>query len=126
MGVDANYIYGYMAEVDKVEWDIDYLKQKYDENKKVDGWLGEYYTYGDLINMLENDEVDDWDDLEPLGLKCKYAYNDMYLYFTHFELIEKFPDGKLGEHEELAKEYARQSGVKNTEVFAWNEFGYFD
>ena len=53
-------------------------------------------------------------------------YDSRYLYFTHNELAEKFPDRRLSELDELAKKYAKQCGVKNPEVFEWDEFGYFD
>jgi hypothetical protein len=32
----------------------------------------------------------------------------------------------MGILKQLAKEYAIDAGVKNYEVFKWNEFGFFD
>jgi hypothetical protein len=126
MGVDASYIYGYMAKKGKVEWDIEYLKNKFNLNENLTGWLNKY-TYNDLIEWLENDEVDDWDDIsEIIGVKNSFVYDEEYLYFTHFEVIGKYPESKIGDFETLAKEYAKDAGVKNYEVFKWNEFGFFD
>ena len=120
MGVDASYVYGYMAKLDEIEWDIEYLKN----NFKLDQ---------DVIKAISKDDEEDvdyddvdLDDLEETGLKYAFVYDDQYLYFAHQELAKKFPDRKLGELDELAKEYAKQCGVKNTEVFTWDEFGYFD
>ena len=124
MGVDAEYLYGYMANVEEIEWNIDHLKSKYDVNKKANKYSED--TYGDIINRLENEEIEDWDDLEALGFKCAFVYDDYYLYFTHFELIDKYPDRRLEEIEDLAKEHAKQLGVMNYETFTWDEFGYFD
>jgi hypothetical protein len=125
MGVDADYIYGYMAKKGDVEWDIDYLKNKFDLAANLDGFLKEY-TYADLIQWLEDDEIDDWEDVKSyLGLLIEYPYDEEYLYFTHFDLFEKFPSRRICEIDELVKEYARLSGVKNYEVFKWKEFGFF-
>jgi len=126
MGVDASYVYGYMAEKEDVEWDIEYLKNKFNLEENLNGYLKEY-TYRDLIEWIENDEVDDWDDLEEyLNVKVKFTYDETYLYFTHKEIAKKYPDGKLGDLDELAKRLAKESGVKNYEIFKWREFGYFD
>ena len=118
MGVDANFVYGYMAEFDDIEWDIEYLKNSF----KLDQ---------EIIEVLEgvgSKDLDDIDlyDLEEVGLERAYVYDSRYLYFTHNELAEKFPDRRLSELDELAKKYAKQCGVKNPEVFEWDEFGYFD
>jgi hypothetical protein len=126
MGVDASYIYGYMAKKENVIWDTEYLKGKWNLEENLTGWLKEY-TYGDLVNWLEEDEVDDWYDIaEIMGMSSAFAYDQEYLHFNHFDLIKKFPDRKIGEFESLVKEYAKQSGVKNYDVFKWNEFGFFD
>ena len=126
MGVDAEYLYGYMAEVEDVEWDFDLLRGKSDLNRVVSKWSDE--TYGDLINGLENDNVEDWHVLaDELGFIYESTqYDGQYLYFTHSELAKKYPDGKLSDLDDLAKEYARECGVKNVEIFKWDEFGYFD
>jgi hypothetical protein len=74
-----------------------------------------------------NQEVDGWDDIsEIIGVKNSFVYDEEYLYFTHFEVIGKYPESKIGDFETLAKEYAKDAGVKNYEVFKWNEFGFFD
>jgi len=125
MGVDASYVYGYMAKESDVIWDTEYLKTKFNLEENLTGYLKEY-TYKDLIEWLENDEIDDWDDVKDyLNVQLVHVYDESYLYFTHFDLIEKYPDRKLSELSELAKDLARESGVKNFEVFKWNEFGYF-
>ena len=124
MGVDASYVYGYMAELDEIEWDIEFLRSKYDASKKVNKYYE--HTYGDLIDWIERGEVEDLDEYEALGFKYEYPYDDQYLYFTHQDLAEEFPDRKLSEMDNLAKEYAKQRGVKNYEIFTWDEFGYFD
>lgn len=127
MGVDASYLYGYMAKSSDIEWDIDYLKQKFNLEEKLTGFLKEY-TYADLIDWLENDDIDDWCDLEEImNFKNGWAYDEHYVYFTHFELAEQFPDRQLKEMKDLAGEYASKViGVKNPEAFKWNEFGFFD
>ena len=125
MCVDADYVYGYMVKKDEVEWDIEYLKNKFDLNANLTGFLSEY-TYSDLIQWLEDDEIDDWDDVKDhLYMQIENVYDEQYLYFTHFDLFEKFPDRRICEMGELVKEYARLAGVKNYEVFKWKEFGFF-
>lgn len=126
MGVDADYMYGYMAEVSDIVWDFDFLKSKYDVNEVLTGYYSDY-TYGDIIEWMENDKVDDWYEVgEELGIRIEYAYGDCYLIFTHEDVAEEFPDGKLKDLDDLAKEYAKQLGVKNGEIFKWDEFGYFN
>lgn len=126
MGVDASYLYGYMAKKEDVIWDIEFLKEKFNLNENLTGWLKEY-TYKDLVEWLENDDIDDWDDLvEIMGIKSKFVYDEDYLYFTHFEVANKYAQLQLGDLNELAKEYAKESGVMNSEIFKWKEFGYFD
>lgn len=126
MGVDASYVYGYMAKKHDVEWDIEYLKEKFNLEENLTGWLKEY-TYGDLIQWFEDDEVDDWYDIaEIIGISIEHVYDEEYLYFTHREIIGKYPDRKIGEFESLVSEYARECGVNNPEIFKWKEMGFFD
>lgn len=126
MGVDASYLYGFVAENEAIEWDIDYLKEKYDIEENLTDYLAEY-TYGDMINWLENNEVDDWDDLKDIiGLNSAFVYDTHYLYFNHKNLTNKYPEGKLKDLEKLSIKYLKDIGVKNPEIFSWREFGYFD
>jgi hypothetical protein len=78
MGVDANYIYGYMAKKEDVEWHIEYLKEKWNLKENLTGWLKEY-TYGDLVEWLEEDDVDDWYDIaEIIGISNSHVYDQEY------------------------------------------------
>jgi hypothetical protein len=126
MGVDADYLYGYMAKVEDVEWDIEHMKGKYDLKQNLSGFLKEY-TYQDLINWIQDDEVDDWYDVaDSLGFRYGSDDEDSFIIIDHDHLIKKYPDRKLGEVEELVHEYLKDIGVSNTDIFEWDEYGFFN
>ncbi|MGE7840626.1 hypothetical protein ACQKNX_07535 [Lysinibacillus sp. NPDC093712] len=131
MGVDASYLYGYGAEVSEIEWDIDYLKEKYKD--KPDTFIDKERTYrgnwGDFISSLEeaikaNEAVSEvLEDLDGL-LKIKYD-DENYLTFDHTHIAKLYPDTKLKDLDDVAKQYAKELGIKNVEVIKWIEWGYF-
>jgi len=131
MGVDASYLYGYGADVNEIEWDLDYLREKYKDklNEKVDVRYEWKPTWNELIeNLAEAIENEDGivDVLEDIDALFDLNYEDeIYLTFNHKHIPKMFPDAKLSELDEVAKLYAKEIGIKNVEDIKWIEWGYF-
>lgn len=134
MGVDASYLYGYGANINEIEWDVEYLREKYKDklNEKVDSRYDWKPTWDGFISSLseivENDDidflVDCLEDIDNL-ITLNYTYDDIYLTFDHKQIAELYPDTKLKDLDDVAKLYAKELGIKNVEVIKWIEFGYF-
>lgn len=127
MGVDARYLYGYMTENDKVEFDIDFMKQNFNLNRKVND---NFYnsTYGEMIECLEKDEIDDWEEFyDSLNLKCRYVDGDgWYVCLEVTKLAELFPESQLKDLDAVKNRYLSSVGIRNPEVFTLHGFAYFD
>lgn len=133
MGVDASYLYGYSLEDSNIEWDLEYLKEKYKDKMDTKAlncsWSS---TYGDIIASIESyieedDEVDLYDIGEHLGFDYhSIDYGGSYIVFNHKHIAKLFPDTKLSELDEVAKLYAKEIGIKNVNDLKWMEFGYFN
>lgn len=133
MGVDASYLYGYSLEDSSVEWDLEYLKEKYkdkmDMKASVYSWSD---TYRDIIagieSYIEEDgEIDFYDLGDQLGFDYhSIDYGDSYIVFNHKHIAKLFPDTKLSKLDDAARLYAKEIGIKNVDDVKWREFGYFD
>lgn len=136
MGVDVNYLYGYGIDLENIEWDIDYLKEKYKDkaNEKIDKRFDFSNTYYDFISELEESIENEEDVYELADLlndmdnlyEIKYTNNALYLIYNHKHISQIYPNGRLCELDDLSKLYAKELGVKNLEDIKWIEFGYFD
>lgn len=133
MGVDASYLYGYGAELSELEWDFEYLKEKYKDkmNESVDVRYSWKPTWSQFISELEK-AVEDEDTsliaeyLEDIGNLLDVNYDDeVYVTVNHNHLSETFPNARLCEIEDFAKLYYKQLGIKNLEVIKWIEWGFF-
>lgn len=135
MGVDASYVYGYGIEVDKVEIDIELLKEKY--KHRLHERITDKYTWSrtweDLISDLEESIENEWDlqeDIESYAnselFRFKYGENENYMMFDHEHLVKAYPDAQLKEWDNLVLEYARDLGIKNYKEIGWIEYGFFD
>lgn len=134
MGVDASYLYGYGAEVCNIEWDLEYLEEKYKD--KLDECSSDQYswkpTWREFIsNMKEAVEDEDsiiseyLEDMNHL-FHIDYGYDgDSYLTFDHKHIANLYPDTKLKDLDTVAKLYAKELGIKNIEDIEWIEMGYF-
>lgn len=131
MGVDASYLYGYGADVSKIEWDIGYLKEKHKDHlhNYIDETRYSKTTWIEFIDQLEeaieNDE-DVTEVLEAISNLLEINYDDEnYLTFNHNHLAKVYPDAKLKDLDEVSKQYAKELGIKNVEEINWIEWGYF-
>lgn len=134
MGVDASYLYGYGAEVSSIEWDLEYLEEKYKD--KLDEHVNTQYSWSSTWReFIENMKtaIEDEDEygtvgeqLEDISHLCNINYDDeSYLTFDHTHIAKLFPEAKLKDLEETAKLYAKELGIKNIEDIEWIEWGYF-
>ncbi len=131
MGVDASYLYGYGADIDKLEWDVEFLREKHKDelHKYIDETRYSKTTWIEFIDQLEealeNDEYVS-EVLEAVGNLFKINYDDeIYLTFDHTHIAKLYPDTKLKDLGEVAKVYAKELGIKNVEEIEWIEWGYF-
>lgn len=132
MGVDASYLYGYGSDVDKLEWDIEFLKEKYKD--KMQEKINPEYKYSgnweyfitNLEQSIENDESlgETLESLSNTLIEIHWE-DETYLTFNHQHIAKLFPDTKLKDLDEVAKVYAKELGIKNVEVIEWIEWGYF-
>lgn len=134
MGVDASYLYGYGADVSEIEWDIEYLKEKYKD--KLDEKINPKYswsnTWGEFIDSLEVIVANEDEDgtlsevLEDISHLVNVNYDDeVYLTFNHSHISKLYPETKLKDLDEVVKSYAKELGIKNVEEIKWIEWGYF-
>lgn len=133
MGVDASYLYGYGAEVSSIEWDLEYLEEKY--KGKLDDRINSQYSWSStwkefIGNMRESIDSEEYDEvsehLEDINHLINVNYDDeYYLTFDHTHIAKLFPNAKLKYLEETAKLYAKELGIKNIEDITWIEWGYF-
>jgi len=132
VGVDASYLYG-GAEVSEIEWDLDYLREKYKDKleEKVDVRYSHRPTWKEFISSME-EAIEDEDysliteHLEDIDYLLDINYDDeSYLTFDHTHIAKLYPDTKVKDLDEVAKVYAKELGIKNVEEIEWIEWGYF-
>lgn len=125
MGLDINYVYGYCLELENIEFDLDYLKEKFKDNLN--------FKFKDLpiskvISLIEkNNEDFDYDLIidkaKNLNLRTEYVFEEWYVFFNHFDICKDYPYVKVSELDKYALHYLDTRGVKNPEKFTWEEFG---
>lgn len=132
MGVDASYLYGYGAEIGDIEWNLEYLQEKYKDvlaEKTKDSYS---FTWGDFIRHLKcSIEEEDYDyrteylyEIDHL-LDVNQVDDSTFITFDHRHISKLYPETKLNELDDVAKLYAKELGIKNVENIKWVEFGYF-
>lgn len=133
MGVDASYLYGYGAEISEIEWDLEYLREKYKDrlnentNPKYD-WSPTWQEFID--NMQEAIDDEDYslvtEHLEDINYLLTINYDDeQYLTFNQKHIANLYPETKLKDLGDVAKLYAKELGIKNIDAIEWIEWGYF-
>lgn len=133
MGVDVSYLYGYGAEIGEIEWDLEYLREKYKDrlNENVNPNYSWTNTWGEFISTLEDAHKNaDYsfigETLEDISNLVKVNHDDeCYITFNHTHIAKLFPEAKIKDMDETAKLYAKELGIKNIEVIKWIEWGYF-
>ena len=133
MGVDASYLYGYGAVIEDLEWDIEYLNNKYKDklNEKINPasnwsptWQGFIESLEEAVNNEDSYLSEVLEDISSL-VNVEYTYDEKYLTFNHKHISNMFPDTMLKDLDDVAKIYAKEIGIKNVDVLKWIEFGYF-
>lgn len=139
MGVDASYLYGYGADVNEIEWDVEYLKEKYKDilDEKINPKYDWKPTWREFLQNLESAISSDEDDedyeeyelseiLSEIDFLFDINYDDeRYLTFDHKHIAKLYPEAKLKDLDAVAKLYAKELGIKNVEIIKWIEWGYF-
>lgn len=133
MGVDTSYLYGYGAEIGIIEWDLEYLKEKY--KGRLDDRVNEKYswkpTWKEFIKNMESavesgDYYDIAECLEDIDHLINVHYDEeCYITFDHTHLVKIFPESILEDLDVTAKRYAEELGIKNVGDIKWIEWGYF-
>lgn len=57
-------------------------------------------------------------------IDVKYTTDDTYLVFNHKHIEKLFPETKLKDLDDVARQYAKEIGIKNVDDIRWIEFAY--